>query len=65
MTLDERLKALAMSTELLSHDVEALRTRVETDAAATAASIRELRATIEIDANSIQALARIAENSRA
>jgi|GraSoiStandDraft_47_1057283.scaffolds.fasta_scaffold403500_2 hypothetical protein len=61
MTLDERLEALVMSTELLSRDVEALRATVEIDAAATAASIRDLRATVEIDANNIRALARIAE----
>jgi hypothetical protein len=34
---------------------------VEIDAAATAASIRDLRATVEVDANNIRALARIAE----
>ena len=61
MTLDERLEALVMSTELLSRDVEALCATVEIDAAATAASIRDLRATVEIDANNIRALARIAE----
>lgn len=43
MTIDERLEALVMTTELLTRDVETL------------------RATVEVDAENIRALARIAE----
>jgi len=50
MTIDERLEALVMSTELLTRDVETLRATTET-----------LRATAEVDGESIRALARIAE----
>ncbi len=50
MTIDERLEALAMNLELMSHDSETLRE-----------SIKGLRALAEKDGENIRGLARIAE----
>ena len=57
MTIDERLEALTMNLELQAHEGEQQRKRID----AQGKSIDALKRLIEIDAENIRALARIAE----
>jgi archaellum component FlaC len=72
MTLDERLEALVMSTELLTRDIETLRATVEADTSSIQGlravhvdaslmrdlltAVADLRATVEVDSNNIRDL---------
>jgi hypothetical protein len=57
MTIDERLEAVTMNLELMSHNQEAQDKRIELLTAVT----EKLVTAVERDAENIRALARIAE----
>ena len=57
MTIDERIEALTMNLELVSHDIETLRGTTDTLRGTT----DTLLATARQDGENIRALARIAE----